>query len=344
MSENRSDGALIVRDREGATALYRGLQDASETMSSLTELAKLFTQSQIMGVKTPGDGIVLAMTCMAERITPIEFIQTYHIIQGRPSMRADAMLAKFRSAGGRVKWLNVGDDGKEARAIFSYGGDEMELAFTIVDAEKLVTKKRLEDPDGNWFKSRGPMLRARLTSKALRIIAPELVSGTYLPEEIEESLPANETAEERKAKIQLRRAELAAMEMADEAGGTVLVNDTPAQTEQPAKRGPGRPKKTDETPTIPPAAASDPVIDVPFEPSPAKAETVPTAPVEKDKSGPVQNEQLQKLVLLGEKLGLSIEQVRDNICEAASVDDPSKITSKQAQALIERCEEALKKM
>lgn len=332
MSENRSDGVIMVRDREGATELYRALQGSTQAMGALNELAKMFVQSQIMGVKTPGDGIVLAMTCMAERITPMEFIQTYHIIQGRPSMRADAMLAKFRAAGGRVRWLNVGDDGKEARAVFSYGGDEMELAFTIVEAEKLIGKKRLDDPDGNWFKSRGPMLRARLTSKALRIISPELVSGTYLPEEIEESLPATETAEEKKSKIEARRAELKAMETETTSGSET------APTTASTKRGPGRPKKSEVTPAETAPAATDPVVDVPFESVPANPELVVSSP---ENAQPCSMDQLQKLVLLGEKLGLSIEQVRDNVCEAASVDDPAKMTHTQAEKLLARYTEAV---
>lgn len=332
MSEQKG---LVVRDRDGATELYRALQASSETMNTLSELAKMFTQSQIMGVKTPGDGIVLAMTCMAERITPMEFVQTYHIIQGRPSMRADAMLAKFRSAGGKVVWLNVGDDGKEARAKFSYGGDEMEIAFTLAEAERLIGKKRLEDPDGNWFKSRGPMLRARLTSKALRIIAPELVSGTYLPEEIEESLPATETAEEKKAKLEARRAELKAME--------VEAASTPAVPAEPAKRG--RPKKEEApapapVPTVAAAAATDPVVDVPFEVAQIE---VKAAEIFQESDEPCTMEQLQKIVLLGEKLGMSIEEVRDKVCKAASVDDPTKMTFTQADKLVLRYTEAVDK-
>jgi len=328
MSEQKG---LVVRDRDGATELYRALQASSETMNTLSELAKMFTQSQIMGVKTPGDGIVLAMTCMAERITPMEFVQTYHIIQGRPSMRADAMLAKFRSAGGKVVWLNVGDDGKEARARFSYGGDEMEIVFTLVEAERLIGKKRLEDPDGNWFRSRGPMLRARLTSKALRIIAPELVSGTYLPEEIEESLPATETAEEKKAKLEARRAELKAME-------TEPVIEVEAVPAQPAKRG--RPRKTEETPTVAAANTADPIPDVPFEVAQIE---VKAAEIFQESDEPCTMEQLQKIVLLGEKLGMSIEEVRDKVCKAASVDDPTKMTFTQADKLVLRYTEAVDK-
>ena len=329
MSENREGGGLIVR--EGATELYRALQNSSEAMGTLNELSKLFVQSQIMGVKTPGDGLVLAMTCMAERITPLEFVQTYHIIQGRPSMRADAMLAKFRAAGGKIRWLNVGDDGKEARAIFIYGGDEMELAFTVGEAEKLLGKKRLDDPDGNWFKSRGPMLRARLASKALRIISPELVCGTYLPEEIEETLPATETAEEKTAKLAARRAELLAM---DVAAAENVATALPA-VEAPRR---GRPPSKKAEPTTTPA------IDVPFEPAATVPQPVVAPPVVAEPEELCSMDQLQQLVVLGEKVGLSIEQVRDSVCEAASVADPTNMTSAQAKKLIVRFNDAIAKM
>ncbi|MGB1833429.1 MAG: hypothetical protein ACPHP9_07050, partial [bacterium] len=36
--------------------------------------------------------IVLALTCMCEGITPLEFSRTYHIISGRPAMRADILV------------------------------------------------------------------------------------------------------------------------------------------------------------------------------------------------------------------------------------------------------------
>ncbi len=109
-------------------------------MSAITDLGKLFHQSQIMGVSTPGDGAVLALTCMCEGITPLEFAKTYHIIKGRPSMKADAMSARFRQSGGKCRWINLGDEGKEARAEFSYDGQTLEIAYTIDDAKKVMGK------------------------------------------------------------------------------------------------------------------------------------------------------------------------------------------------------------
>ena len=345
-------GGMIVSN-EGARGLYNGLMHEPAAMASLTAIGQFFMQSQIMGCKTPGDGIVMAMTCFAEAITPLQFSQTFHIIQGRPAMRADAMLAKFRSAGGKVKWVNVGDDGKEARAIFAYGGDEMEIVFTIDDAEKVIGRERFNDRDGNWSKSRGAMLRARLVSKALRIISPELVSGTYLPEEIEESLPPAETAEQRKQAIETRREELRALEAVEPVAATTTTTTTEdAAATEVRKRG--RPRKTEATatPTVAAAATQDQVVDVASEPVQPKANDVPfetneptsptTGTTPTDASGPVAMETLQELVALGEKLGQSIEQVRDNVCEAAGVQDPTEITASQGAKLVDRYKAAIK--
>jgi hypothetical protein len=100
-----------------ASEIYSKIENP---MAAVLELGKMFHQSQIMNISTPGDGAVLALTCMCEGITPLEFAKTYHIIKGRPSMKADAMSARFRQSGGKCRWINLGDDGKEAKAEFSF--------------------------------------------------------------------------------------------------------------------------------------------------------------------------------------------------------------------------------
>ena len=111
-------------------------------LQAITELGNLFHKSQIMGINTPGDGAVLALTCMCDGITPLEFAKTYHIINGRPSMRADMMSAKFRGAGGKVSWINLGDEGKLAEATFEFEGQSMPIRYTIEDAKNAVGQAR----------------------------------------------------------------------------------------------------------------------------------------------------------------------------------------------------------
>lgn len=294
-------------------------------MSAITDLGKLFHQSQIMGVSTPGDGAVLALTCMCEGITPLEFAKTYHIIKGRPSMKADAMSARFRQSGGKCRWINLGDEGKEARAEFSYDGQTLEIAYTIDDAKKVMGKDdkgkdRIDQPDSNWSKDRGAMLRARLITKAIRIIAPELIAGVYTPEELEDS-------------------------------GAV---STPA----PAKDRAARKKELEEQAvTMPPTAAivagevvatyqQDEVIDAVVESPPFATDAAAAAD---DSDLPTTNELLQELVLLGKKMpsqtnpGSSMElaEVAAGVCKAAKVERPQQATRGQIRKLIAAFRKAL---
>jgi len=139
-------------------------------------------EARMFGCSNEAQGRVLALACIAERKNPLELVRTYHIIDGKLSMRADAMLAEFRKLGGKVRWTATGDDGKEAKAIFSFEDVDTEIGYSIEDAKRagLVKDKSA------WVKDPGAMLRARVTSKAVRMLAPEIVAGYYTPEEIDD--------------------------------------------------------------------------------------------------------------------------------------------------------------
>lgn len=294
-----------------ASEIYSKIENP---MAAITDLGKLFHQSQIMGVSTPGDGAVLALTCMCEGITPLEFAKTYHIIKGRPSMKADAMSARFRQSGGKVRWINLGDDGKEAKAEFSYDGQTLEIAYTIDDAKKVMGKDdkgkdRIDQPDSNWSKDRGAMLRARLITKAVRIIAPELIAGVYTPEELEDSGVVNTPVAPTKDRA-ARKKELEAVET------TITV--------------------VDDTSPVVPQPADEPVIEAVVEAAPFPTESAD------DSDLPTTNELLHELVLLGKKMpsqtnagsSMDLAEVAAGVCKAAKVEKPQMATRGQIRKLI----------
>ena len=59
---------------------------------------------------------ILAMLCDAEGLHPMMAIRRYHIIEGRPTLRADAMQADFQRSGGRIRWEQ--SDAEVCRAVF----------------------------------------------------------------------------------------------------------------------------------------------------------------------------------------------------------------------------------
>ena len=163
----------------------------AEQMGAITQIGEAFAKSGMFGCTKVEQGIVLAMACVSERLNPIELKKKYHLIDGQLSMRTDAMLGEFRARGGKIKWLSY--DAKKAEAEFAIDGNAVVLSYTIEDAQQAQLggwNGKQFKPGGGWAKSPDAMLRARLVSKAVRMLAPEAISGTYTPEEIEDFAPS----------------------------------------------------------------------------------------------------------------------------------------------------------
>lgn len=134
-----------------------------------------FAKSGLFGCDRTEQGAILALTCISENISPIEFSRTYDICEGKLRKKAMAAFADFRKKGGKVKWLNTGDDGKAASAEFTFEGQTVALSFSIEQAKLAGLVK----PRGGWEKNPGNMLRARVISNALGMLCPEIYAGEY---------------------------------------------------------------------------------------------------------------------------------------------------------------------
>ena len=151
-------------------------------MGAINVLGEAITRSGFAGCEKIEQGVIVAFTCLAEKITPIEFSRTYDIIQGRPTKKAAVMLAEFRSQyGGDFDWVDDGEDFKKATIKLTYKGKEKNpVSFTIEEA----SKKGLANKP-NWKMHLPEMLRARCITKALRMHVPEIAAGLYDPYEID---------------------------------------------------------------------------------------------------------------------------------------------------------------
>lgn len=156
---------------------------AVRNVGDLATLGSQFEKSGLFGCSQEGQGLVLAMTCIQQKISPIEFSQTYHIIDGKLSMKADAMLAKFVARGGR--YTIIERSATRAAAVFATEDNQLEAEYTLEDAKKsgICFKKDGKMKD-NWAAHTKQMLWARLTSDSVRAIDPGVNFGMYAPEEI----------------------------------------------------------------------------------------------------------------------------------------------------------------
>lgn len=150
------------------------------TVDQIKEVAKISFASKLFQMPNVESMATLMLLCQSEGIHPLQALKRYHIIKGRPSMRADAMLAEFQRAGGKIKWVIRTEE--ECKAIFSHEqGGELSVSWTIEMAKKA---QLLGNP--TWSKYPRQMLSARVISEGVRTIYPAIVTGLYTPEEVED--------------------------------------------------------------------------------------------------------------------------------------------------------------
>ena len=156
-------------------------------MSEMKELAHAVAASRMYGMQSPEQALVLMSLCRSKGLDPIEAVERYHIIEGRPSMRADAMQSEFMRQGGRIKWLR--SDAEVCSAVFMHpefcpDGFEVAVTFAELNASGVTAGKYgIKD---NWKKFPRQMLRARVISEGVRAVMPSVVVGVYTPEEVQD--------------------------------------------------------------------------------------------------------------------------------------------------------------
>jgi hypothetical protein len=151
-------------------------------------LAESIAKSGMFGIKTRDQAIVLMALCESENIHPIKACADYHIINGRPALKADAMLVRFHAAGGKVEWKQYTDE--VVTAVFSHPqGGTIEITWTFEQAKKIgLTSK------DTWKAYPRAMLRARVISEGVRTVWPGANAGMYTVEEVQDFAEVPEKA------------------------------------------------------------------------------------------------------------------------------------------------------
>lgn len=184
-------------------------------MADMGTMAQAIAKSGMFGVKDDAQAMSLMLLCQAEGLHPVLALRRYHIIEGKPSMRADALQGEFEQVGAilwhertetecsatffrdkrqvtneavkRAKVRYVAMKAGQSVAALSEMG-ELTIIRTIEDAiEKKVAmswKDQKWQIKHNWKQSPRQMLHARCLSEGVRAIAPGLIAGIYTEDEI----------------------------------------------------------------------------------------------------------------------------------------------------------------
>jgi hypothetical protein len=150
------------------------------TVDQIQTMANAVVKSQLFGMKTVEQATALMLIAQAEGYHPALAARDYHIIQGRPTLKAETMMARFQQQGGKVDWKTLTDE--EVTATFSHpSGGSATITWTFEQARKAgLTNK------DNWKNYPRAMLRARVVSEGIRTVFPGVVLGVYTPEEVQD--------------------------------------------------------------------------------------------------------------------------------------------------------------
>jgi hypothetical protein len=210
-----------------------------KTAEDALKIGQYIARSGTFGVKTDEGGAIIALMCYQENMSLLEFQKTYHILDGgKPSMRADAMIAKFLDSGGSYEIVERSKTNACAK-LWKDNNEPREFSLSIDEVREAgycFSKKNKGELSQNWKQHPKNMLWARMMSDAIRALDPRVNAGTYTPEE----------------------------EM--DHGEAVEVHDQPPADpkpkELPVTPAPA-PQEVAPTVTTPPPASDDPFADMP---------------------------------------------------------------------------------
>lgn len=164
-----------------------------EQVDIASELPAIFKLSEALAgasgfipahLRTPGEIAAVVLAGRELGLQPMVSLRSLSMIKGKVVLAADVMLGLMIRSGVKVEWLADGSaaQGNIAKLkLFRPGHEPYTSAFSIEDAQRAGLAS-----NDNYRKHQGAMLRARAVSAGARAYCPDVLSGCYVPGELEE--------------------------------------------------------------------------------------------------------------------------------------------------------------
>ena len=167
-------GALIPQDIEQAFRIAQALAHSGMTPQ---------------GFKTPETCFVAIMAGAELGLPPFQSLQSFAIINNRPTLWGDALMAVVRTNGFKVREWYEGEG--DTLTAFCEGtrpdnGDTAEASFSVDDAKTAALWKK----GGPWTTNPKRMLKMRARAFAIRDGAADVLRGFQIREEVEDYVDA----------------------------------------------------------------------------------------------------------------------------------------------------------
>lgn len=205
-------------------------------------MAKAVADSGLFGIRNEAQAFALMCVAQADGIPPIKAVQQYHIIDNKPALKSEAMLARFQAAGGKIRWTERTAQRVSLWLSHPQAG-ELEVSWDMERAKAAGLAGK-----NQWKAYPMQMMGARCISEGIRALYPACLGGCYTPEEVRDfgndephpepgpaPQPQPKPAESPKPKAQKK---------SERAVEAEVVPESPA--ESPAPEASPKPKRTPE--------------------------------------------------------------------------------------------------
>ena len=196
MTTNNEETAITTLPRP-ATLANRGVVQLS-TLDDVARLAKIAADSGLARVRTPAECAVILMTGAELGLSPMQSLRGIYVVEGRPTLAADTMVAVIRRSGVCALWRTVESTAERCTIEAKRTDDDraQSKTWTIADATRAgLAGKNI------WKQYPAQMLRHRCAADLARELFSDVVLGLYDPEEIDSSTyddaPAQEPTQRR---------------------------------------------------------------------------------------------------------------------------------------------------
>jgi len=172
----QSKGAALV---SGATA--RGI--IPQTFEEVYRLARVFAATEMVPKEyrgKPEDCCVAVMQGLELGLSPIAALQSIAVVNGRPCLYGDGMVAVVRGSG-LLEWMKETDDGETATCTVKRKGEPEPVTRTFSQAD--AKRAGLAGKAGPWAQYPQRMRPARARSWALRDTFADVLKGIASAEE-----------------------------------------------------------------------------------------------------------------------------------------------------------------
>jgi hypothetical protein len=172
------------------TPVAAGAAVAAIVPQDLDQAYRLSTALSASGMAPRGmdkpEQILVAIMAGAELgLAPFQALQSFAVVNGRPTIWGDGLMAVVRARGVRVKeWIEGEGEAMVAHChvIRPDSGEEVERAYTVADAKKAG----LWGKQGPWQQHPKRMLQMRARAFALRDGCADMLRGVQVREEVDD--------------------------------------------------------------------------------------------------------------------------------------------------------------